>query len=276
MSVMTMGFDRMGKDTGNLLFLEHINLRVPDQVLATDFYVSALGMTRDPYYMVGTNNFWASQGEQQMHLQEGPAQHFRGEIVIVVRDLKKVSQWLANPGRHLAGTKFAWESQGDQIVATCPWGNKYLLVEKWPGFNRTRGIPSALIEVPVGSAEAIAKFYQEIMGALVRQSHNSPIETKVQVGPGQHLVYRETSANIIPYDGHHICIYAANPGSIYDWLQVRGLVTLEDNSYQFRFQAIVNPENDETIYEIEHELRSLHHPLYKRDLVNRTGFEAPP
>jgi len=273
---MTIGFDRKGKDTGNLVFLEHINLRVPDQVLATEFYISALGMTRDPYYMVGTDNFWANQGEQQLHLQEGPAQHFRGEIVIVVRETGQVSQWLANPGRHLAGTKCSWESQGDQIVATCPWGNRYRLVEKWPGYNRKRGIPSTLIEVPVGTAGAIASFYQEVMGALVEQNHNSPAEARVQVGPGQHLVYRETGSNIIPYDGHHICIYAANPGRIYAWLHARGLVTLEDNAYQFRFQAIVNPENDETVYELEHELRSLYHPLYKRNLVNRTGFEALP
>jgi hypothetical protein len=149
-------------------------------------------------------------------------------------------------------------------------------VEAWPGFERIQGIPGALIDVPVGTAGAIAKFYQDVMGALVSLSHDSPADTRVQVGPGQHLVYRETSSNIIPFDGHHICIYAANPGRIYDWLQARGLVTLEDNSYQFRFQAIVNPENDETVYEIEHELRSLYHPFYKRDLVNRTGFEVLP
>lgn len=273
---MKRRFERRGKDAGNLVFLEHINLRVPDQVLVTEFYVSALGMTRDPYYMVGTDNFWANQGEQQMHLQEGPAQHFRGEIVMVVGELEQVKKWLANPGRHLAETQFAWESHGDQIVATCPWGNRYRLVEKWPGFERPRGIPAAFIEVPLGTAEAIAKFYQEVMGALVSQSHHSPVETRVQVGPGQHLVYRETRSNIIPYDGHHICIYAANPGRIYDWLDARGLITLEDNAYQFRFQAIVNPANDETIYEIEHELRSLSHPFYKRELVNRSGFEALP
>jgi hypothetical protein len=46
-------------------------------------------------------------------------------------------------------------------------------------------------------------------------------------------------------------------------------VTSEDNVFQYRFQKIVDPESDQTLYEIEHEVRSLHHPMFMRALVNR-------
>lgn len=41
--------DYANDDTGNLVLLEHVNLKIPDQRLATAFYVSGLGLTRDPY-----------------------------------------------------------------------------------------------------------------------------------------------------------------------------------------------------------------------------------
>ena len=41
-------FDRSAEDIGNILLLEHVNVKVPDQVVATNVYVTALGLTRDP------------------------------------------------------------------------------------------------------------------------------------------------------------------------------------------------------------------------------------
>jgi hypothetical protein len=41
-------FDRTTEDLGNAIHLEHVNVQVPDQRLATLFYVAGLGLTRDP------------------------------------------------------------------------------------------------------------------------------------------------------------------------------------------------------------------------------------
>jgi len=41
-------YDRHQQDVGNILMLEHVNVRVPDQRIATAFYVQGLGFTRDP------------------------------------------------------------------------------------------------------------------------------------------------------------------------------------------------------------------------------------
>ena len=46
-------FDRTAEDPGNIVELGHVNVRVPDQHLATLFYVVGLGLTRDPYLMTG-------------------------------------------------------------------------------------------------------------------------------------------------------------------------------------------------------------------------------
>jgi len=40
--VMQETFDRTAEDLGNSIHLEHVNVRVPDQRLATLFYVAGL------------------------------------------------------------------------------------------------------------------------------------------------------------------------------------------------------------------------------------------
>ena len=44
---MKENFNRRREDIGNVIVLEHINLCVPDHQLATLFYISGLGLTRD-------------------------------------------------------------------------------------------------------------------------------------------------------------------------------------------------------------------------------------
>ena len=42
---MDKTYDRRSQDVGNIVALEHVNVRIPDQVLATAFYVQGLGFT---------------------------------------------------------------------------------------------------------------------------------------------------------------------------------------------------------------------------------------
>ena len=98
----------------------------------------------------------------------------------------------------------------------------------------------------------------------------------VTVGPGQVLVFREDQGHEAEYDGHHLAIYVADFSGPHCALAERGLVTREDNPYQYRFVDIVAPRGKKVLFSLEHEVRSLHHPLYRRPLVNRTGDERPP
>src|SRR5206468_7613804 len=48
------------------------------------------------------------------------------------------------------------------------------------------------------------------------------------------------------------------------------LVWQESDPYQYRFTKIVDPDKpSEVLFEIEHEVRSLTHPMYLRPLINR-------
>jgi hypothetical protein len=84
----------------------------------------------------------------------------------------------------------------------------------------------------------------------------------------------ESDSEIAEYDGHHIAIYIANFSGPYNYLQQQGLITEETNQHQYRFQAIVDPESGKTMTELEHEVRSLKHPMYNRKLVNRNSEQT--
>jgi hypothetical protein len=49
----------------------------------------------------------------------------------------------------------------------------------------------------------------------------------------------------------------------------RGLIYQESNQHQYRFKDIVDPESGEMVYTLDHEVRSMGHPMYARPLVNR-------
>ncbi|MEK7783345.1 MAG: hypothetical protein AAB279_05395, partial [Candidatus Binatota bacterium] len=72
-----------------------------------------------------------------------------------------------------------------------------------------------------------------------------------------------------PYDGHHIAVYVANFSAPYGFLKSRNLIMEDVRNHQFRFKDVVDPNNDMRVFEIEHEVRSLRHPMYHRQLVNR-------
>ena len=43
--------------------LEHVNVEIPDQALASNFYLVGCSFTRDPYLFPGTNNMWVNVGK---------------------------------------------------------------------------------------------------------------------------------------------------------------------------------------------------------------------
>ena len=52
------------------------------------------------------------------------------------------------------------------------------------------------------------------------------------------------------------------------------MLTEESNTYQYRFEHIVGVDSNENLFEIEHEVRSMTHPLYARPLVNRNPVQS--
>ncbi len=259
------------ENVGNVISFEHVNVHIPDQATATLFYVLGLGLTRDPYMWVGLENMWINVGEQQFHLPTRRPQVIRGHIGLVVPDLDELQARLKAVQDRLAGTRFAWSAVEDQVAVTCPWGNRFRCYAPGPRFgDMALGIPYVDFHTRRGTARGIARFYETAMSAPSSVEAESDLAAaRIEIGRNQWLLFRETDEPIAPYDGHHIAVYVANFSGPYEFFKRRNLIMEEAEGHQFRFKDVVDPESGERLFELEHEVRSLRHPLYHRLLVNR-------
>jgi len=273
---MERHYDRTVEDFGNIVGLEHVNVRIPDQRLATLFYVSGLGLTRDPYIMTGIGNMWINVGRSQFHLPTGKPQVLRGRAAIVVPSREELLSRLAGVRKDLKGTQFAVKEHNAFVDVTSPWGNRIRCHEPEERFGRiTLGLPYVEFDVAAGTAEGIARFYREYFAAAARvEEDEHGRHAAVPVGQRQELVFRETRGRAAPYDGHHIQIYTADFSGPYRKLLKAGLVTEESDQHQYRFADIVDPASGKVLYTVEHEVRSMRHPLYNRPLVNRNPAQT--
>ena len=154
---MAKKFDRSVENLGNIVGLEHVNVTVPDQITATLFYITGLGLTRDPYLVTGVVNMWVNAGRSQFHLPIGDAQVLRGRIGLVAPTLDALAGRLDAVAELLSGTKFAFERHdaGNEkwIDVTCPWGNRFRCHGPDARFGRMMlGLPYVEFDVPRGAA----------------------------------------------------------------------------------------------------------------------------
>jgi catechol-2,3-dioxygenase len=254
-------YDPAADDLGNLVEIGHVNVNIANQADATDFYVSALGLTRDPYLMTGTSNMWVNVGRHQFHLPtEDRAQRLRGAVGIVSPDLDALRVRLA-----AAGHTFAEIAGG--IETRSPWGNRIRVHTPDARYGPiTLGIAYVELDTAPGTVAEIARFYTEIAGAPATVD---AAERTAHVKAGtQQLVFRETDAALEPYDGYHIQVYLADFSTPHRKLADRGLITREI-PHEYRFIDIVSLDDGRPLLQLEHEVRSLRHPLFGRALVNR-------
>lgn len=261
------------EDVGNVVAMEHVNVRIPDQPIGTLFYFVGMGFTRDPHMMVGLENMWANVGEQQFHLPTRGQDVLRGHIGVVTPSIPALKQRLDTVAGPLKATKFGYEQMPGYLKVTCPWGNELRVYEpsaKWGGI--TTGIPYVQFTAPTGVAEGIVRFYERGLGAAGRVGRVEGAKAAIiDIGRYQQIIFRETEGQIPEYDGHHIAIYVASFSKVFDWLSERTLVTETPANHQLRFLDIVDPKDGRFLFRIEHEVRSMKHSLFQRPLVNRTA-----
>ena len=269
-------YDRTVEDVGNIVILEHVNVRIPDQRLATLFYVSGLGLTRDPYLMTGVDNMWVNVGRSQFHLPTGKPQVVRGHTALVVADRDVLIRRLNAVRKPLEETRFTFSEHNQYVEAICPWGNRIRCFAPGERFgSMSLGIPYVEFDAPSGTADGIARFYETMLGTVATVAEDDRgRHARVSVGVGQDLVFRETDAASPSFDGHHIAIYLADFSGPHRFLLERGLITEESDQHQYRFQDIVDPESGKPLFTVEHEVRSMRHPLYARPLVNRNPAQS--
>lgn len=268
--------DLSHEDVGNVLSLEHVNVTIPDQGLATLFYIVGMGFTRDPYMTVGVNNMWSNLGEQQFHTPTREPQRIPGHMGIVVPSLDGLVARLDSVKELLADTQFGYERKDGYVAVTCPWGNQFRCYEPHPRFGDMRlGMPYVEFLVPTGKAEGIARFYEKVLGtpaSVLRDKQGTA--ANVRIGKSQWLSFRETKEPIPPYDGHHIAVYVANFSGPYNALNEHGLIMEDVRNHQFRFKTIADPETWEPLFTLEHEVRGLHHAMHNRFMVNRNPDQS--
>ena len=265
-------FDRASEDIGNIVEFGHLNVRVPDQQTAIIFYVMGLGLTRDPYLVTGVDNGWINVGTCQFHLPVGPAQVLRGVTGLVMADLDGLVGRLARVQPRLKDTRFSYARDGDRIDVTCPWGNRIRVhAPDAARFGRILlGMPYVEVDVAPGTTAGIAKFYRLVLEApTAAGADERGLFARVSTGANGSLVYRETARDLPAYDGHHVQIAIADFSGVHKRLLELGLITEESDQSQYRFQDIVDPDSGIVLCTLEHEVRSMRHPMYARRLVNR-------
>ncbi|HEY6256518.1 MAG TPA: hypothetical protein VIY51_12070 [Xanthobacteraceae bacterium] len=265
-------YDRAAEDIGNIVGLGHVNTAVPEQGLATLFYVTGLGLTRDPFIMTSTDNMWINVGQSQFHLPTGRSEVLRGITGLVLSDREALLARLAKLRQPLAGTRFDFRESNDGIETVSPWGNRiHCHVPDPDRFGPVAlGMAYVGFDVRPGTADAIARFYREVFHAPADVlADGNGRRARVMVGARQYFIFAETDTAEVAYDGHHVQIDVANFSGPHRRLKELGLVTEESSQHQYRFRDIVDLDTREVLFTIEHEVRSMRHPMYARPLVNR-------
>jgi hypothetical protein len=265
-------YDRAVEDIGNIVGLGHVNTAIPKQRLSTLFYVTGLGLTRDPFINTSTDNMWINVGQSQFHLPTGGPEILRGITGLVLPDRAALLDRLARVRRPLAGTSFDFRESNDGVETVSPWGNRIHC--HTPDADRfgpvALGMAYVQLDVRPGTADGIGRFYREVLGAPAALADDgSGRRARVMVGARQYFIFRETDAAEAAFDGHHVQVDVADFSGPHRRLQALGLVTEESSQHQYRFKDIVDLDTRRVLFTIEHEVRSLQHPMYARPLVNR-------
>jgi hypothetical protein len=270
-------YDRAAQDIGNIINIGHVNVCIDDQHVATRYYVTGLGLTRDPFLNTGAGNMWINVGMSQFHLPMGKPEVLRGVIGLVIPDREALLDRLTQARKALAGTKFDFRENNDCVETVCPWGNRLNVhTPDEEQFGRIQlGMPYVRFDVRPGTVERIARFYREVLHAPSEVLKNgSDPQARVQVGEKQYFYFRETDAPEAPYDNHHVQIYLSDFSGPHRRLKELGLITMETNEYEYRFKDLIDLDSREVLFTVEHETRSQTNPMYGRPLINRNPAQT--
>jgi len=205
----------------------------------------------------------------------GKPQVLRGLVGIVVPDRAALLQRLAAVKKPLAGTSFDVHEHDDYVEAISALGQSHPL----PRARCTLRPHHARHTVCAvrRCARHARRIVNSITGCSTRRAHRQGRGRPScggRVGPQQDLIFRESDRKPAAYDGHHIAIYVADFSGPHRRLLEKGLISEESDQHQYRFENITDTESGKVLFTVEHEVRSLRHPLYARPLVNRNPAQT--
>lgn len=255
----------------------------------------------------------------QFHLAatDEPPQRVTGSIGLTVPNLQRIRDRVETAQTELEGTMFSvqqCEEDSKIMTVSCPWGNTFHLYDmsidddyrtaatvtaqkmvnlhlEGGAYGSHRmavrgkpGIRFAEIATSVGTIDAIARFYETILGCIVLRRNVDTAETAaVSVGPGVHLVFVESPSlsndQVEQMKGVHACIYISSFQETYQRLKQHNLIwtnprfthldscdTWEEAvaSRTLRFKDVLDLETGDKLLEFEHETRPLMHGQYMK------------
>lgn len=261
-------------EVGGILHLDHVNFQVQEHDLVTVFFVNGLGLTRDPYRRTDETNIGINVGLQQFHLpRRGVTPPFPGVIGLVVPELALVRARLERLERlgKFKGTAYVAEFGDDRATIVSPFGIRLRLhaSESRP-FLRPLGIAYVEIDVPPGTASAIATFYREIFRAVaeVDAADGSP-RALVNAGPYQSVRFIERDLDNHDTHNFHLSYHVTHYNEVRDRISANGAVKGEGRGQVFFFDRIFDLSTGETVFPLVNEVRSVYHADFMRPLVNR-------
>lgn len=266
----------MNRPASTIVEIGHINVNIPNQATAIAFYVTALGLTRDPEAMTSTGNMWINVGSSQFHLPSRcPTQRHRGTVGLVIPGVissrDKLLQRLRHAQDALHGTLFLFEEADECVLVQCPYGNRIRLHPPSHQLLGAAALGMAYIEfdVPPGTAKHIGSFYRNVICAAVDVGEGQGSSVRVLCGQHQALIFREVDAALPAYDGYHVMLTLSDFPAIFRRLHDLHLITRGSvHEEEYRFTDIVNADDGRVLFQVEHECRSMQHALYGRRLVN--------
>jgi hypothetical protein len=268
-------------EVGAAVHLEHVNFPIADQQLATTFFMSGLGLTRDPYKRCDETNMGVNVGMQQFHLPQGKATPpFPGEIGLLMPDLQTVRERLTRlqDAGSFADTPFAFSDAGDCLEVTSPFGIELRLHAAGSvTFLQPLGLVYVNVSVPRGTAEPVAEFYREIMHCPAQCTElDGELTAQVTVGPYQSLRYREREVADYATHNLHVAIYVTHFNELRRHMIERGNFLYDALDQTFFFQQLQPASGGDPLFHLQHEIRGLYHPDYMRPLVNRWPLVTEP
>lgn len=269
-------------EVGAAVHLEHVNFTIADQQMATTFFMSGLGLTRDPYKRCDETNMGVNVGMQQFHLpcSDAPTPSFPGEIGLLIPDLAGVRERLTrlDDAGHFAGTPFALSGDGDCLEVTSPFGVQLRLhaAGSMP-FLQPLGLVYVNVSVPPLTAEPIAEFYRKIMRCPADcRDIDGELTTEVIVGPYQSLRYRERGVTDYATHNLHVAIYVTEFNALRRYMIEHDNFLFDGLDQTFFFAQILDANSGDPLFQLQHEIRGLFHPDYMRPLVNRWPLVTEP
>lgn len=150
-----------------------------------------------------------------------------------------------------------------------------------------RGQPGIrFLHVACSHARKVGSFYKELFDCCVYPGGDN--YCAVCVGPSVHLILDSrnhhvdmTADRILQGRGIHICVYICEFKKVYEALQKKGLIwtnprfasldtcdSFEEAAAgrQFRFRSVCDLDTGDELLELEHEMRSIRHLQYMKDL----------